>query len=46
MSTRNHGAQTPFDGFLESRLLAGMNTNVGEFENHGVPYFVDGSGSA
>jgi hypothetical protein len=38
VGARNHGAKTAFDGFVESGLLARLNANVGEFENHGVPF--------
>ena len=30
----NHGFHTPFDGFIKCGLLAGLNTDVGELENH------------
>src|SRR5659263_369615 len=30
----NHGVDAALDGFVKSRLLVGMNADIGEFENH------------
>jgi len=30
-----HGGQPALDGLLEGGVLAGVNTDVGDFQNHG-----------
>ena len=44
LGVANHGAQAPLDGFFKSGVLAGLDADIGEFENHGAGVSEEGLG--